>query len=107
MPTISQLQRAAMNAAKRAQQAAKDAMREAERLANAARRTATSPTARHKLQRDLQNAVRKLGAAGRAAYAAAARDAWRPARQGAAEGTTKAGATECSRRGARPPRLTP
>jgi len=70
MPTISQLQRAAANAAKRAQQAAKSALHEAERLAKAARKTAMSPTARKKLQRDLQDTVRKLGAAGKAAVVA-------------------------------------
>lgn len=74
MPTINQLQRAAANAAKRAQQAAKDALHEAERLAKAARRTAMSPTARKKLQRDLQDAVRKIGAAGKAAVVAASRE---------------------------------
>lgn len=82
MPTIHQLQRAAMNAAKRAQQAAKNALHEAERLAKAARRTAMSPTARKKLQRDLQDTVRKLGAAGKAAVVAGSAAASREMRGG-------------------------
>jgi len=82
MPTISQLQRAAMHAAKRAQQAAKNALHEAERLAKVARKTATSPTARRKLQRDLQNTVKMLGAAGRAAVLAGSKAAAREMRAG-------------------------
>jgi len=97
MPTISQLQRAAANAAKRAQQAAKNALHEAERLAKAARKTAMSPTARKKLQRDLQSTVKKLGAAGKAAIIAGSAAASREMR-----GKAKAKARPKARAKARP-----
>jgi hypothetical protein len=105
MPTISQLQRAAANAAKRAQQAAKYALHEAERLAKAARETAMSPTARKKLQRDLQDPcgigaiARRPSLRRRARCAAVAR---KPCRRRA----EAPGEAPPPRTNTRPPRLT-